>query len=261
MTTYKPGDGLRITDTRRYRGTHFHRGYDLAPIGAYNPKTNPVYLYPVKKEQGTAHVHYEAGGFGHYVTVRYPGATTTLAHMDKVLVKTGQTVNFDTALGILGKTGLATGYHVHHEEHNSNPPKYTKEGTLPIEYQERNSNSNQTEMVTIQKPITLKTLNTAPMNLRKEASSKAESWGKIVPPLSSHQCNVFAIGERLQQNGRDLDLWYRITIDGKAGFISACWADETTADCSVVENELKAEKAKSADYKARLDQIKGIATI
>lgn len=57
-------------------------------------------------------------GFGNVVMVQHGSAYTTLyAHMQKILVKNGQKISQGQKLGTVGKTGLATGPHLHYEFH------------------------------------------------------------------------------------------------------------------------------------------------
>lgn len=57
-------------------------------------------------------------GFGNVVMVKHGSAYTTLyAHMHKIHVKNGQKVSQGQKLGTVGKTGLATGPHLHYEFH------------------------------------------------------------------------------------------------------------------------------------------------
>ena len=54
-------------------------------------------------------------GYGTYIWVRYPRINRSLlhAHLDKVVVKKGDKVKEGTLLGYTGKTGSATGIHLH----------------------------------------------------------------------------------------------------------------------------------------------------
>ena len=154
-------------------------------------------------------------------------------HLDRYTVANKATVKAGQTIGYMGTTGNSTGIHVHFEVRLANGSKVDpdKQGLKYFSYQ------GNTEMITIQKPITIQT------------------------PKSQHKCNIFAIGERLEQNGRALDLWYRINIAGKDGFVSACWADEIATDCTDVQNQLNAEKAKTADYTNRLNQINSLSKV
>lgn len=54
-------------------------------------------------------------GFGNYIWVRYPRYNLSLlyAHCEKILLKKGDKVSRGTIVAIEGKTGLATGVHLH----------------------------------------------------------------------------------------------------------------------------------------------------
>lgn len=56
-----------------------------------------------------------AGGNALYIWVKYPtlGVKMLHYHLDKICVKKGQSVNQNTVLGYTGKTGKATGIHLH----------------------------------------------------------------------------------------------------------------------------------------------------
>ncbi|MBX7232144.1 MAG: M23 family metallopeptidase [Bdellovibrionales bacterium] len=55
-------------------------------------------------------------GFGKLVIIEYDDRWASLyAHMDKIMVKQGQTVESGQTLGLMGRTGRATGVHLHFE--------------------------------------------------------------------------------------------------------------------------------------------------
>ena len=57
-------------------------------------------------------------GFGNYVVIQHKhGFYTRYAHMDRVLVKPGQTVSQGEIIGRVGNTGISTGPHLHYEIH------------------------------------------------------------------------------------------------------------------------------------------------
>ncbi|MGE3387311.1 MAG: M23 family metallopeptidase [Bdellovibrionales bacterium] len=62
-------------------------------------------------------------GFGKMVIVEYDDQWATLyAHLDKITVRTGQIVEQGQTLGKMGRTGRATGVHLHFELlHNQRP--------------------------------------------------------------------------------------------------------------------------------------------
>jgi murein DD-endopeptidase MepM/ murein hydrolase activator NlpD len=56
------------------------------------------------------------GGYGNYVVIQHSNGTQTLyAHMSKVLVTTGDSVDGGDVIGKVGRTGEATGPHLHFE--------------------------------------------------------------------------------------------------------------------------------------------------
>lgn len=59
---------------------------------------------------------YEGRGYGNYVIVRHPnGLETVYGHLNKHLVKPGQTVRAGEPIGLGGSTGRSTGPHLHFE--------------------------------------------------------------------------------------------------------------------------------------------------
>jgi murein DD-endopeptidase MepM/ murein hydrolase activator NlpD len=57
-----------------------------------------------------------AGGYGLLVEVRHPGdLTTRYSHLSAILCSPGDAVDIGQPLGLVGKTGLATGPHLHFE--------------------------------------------------------------------------------------------------------------------------------------------------
>ena len=87
---------------------YLHKGIDLA----YQQGTPIVSTANGKVvEKG-----YEPNGFGNYLLLRHKyGFFTKYAHMDKVYVKEGETVNQGQVIGTMGNTGLSTASHLHYE--------------------------------------------------------------------------------------------------------------------------------------------------
>lgn len=57
------------------------------------------------------------GGYGRWVTIAHAdGSTTLYAHLKRVLVTAGQTVDQGSLLGLVGSTGNSTGAHLHYEQ-------------------------------------------------------------------------------------------------------------------------------------------------
>ena len=68
-------------------------------------------------------------GYGHFVRIAHKGTISSLyAHLDTVIVKSGQKVQRGQALGTVGMTGWTTGPHLHFEVHSgeksANPLNY-----------------------------------------------------------------------------------------------------------------------------------------
>lgn len=108
----------RITDKFGWR-THpitgkkqFHNGLDLiSTIGDRNLYAiDDGYVQKVITGQDKA-----KSGYGNYIWVRYPRYNLSLlyAHCAKVLLKKGDKVKKGTIVAIEGKTGAATGVHLH----------------------------------------------------------------------------------------------------------------------------------------------------
>ena len=88
----------------------FHNGCDYGT----NVKKWPQYAI----EEGYVNevvISKSKTGYGTYIWVRYPRINRSLlhAHLDKVVVKKGDKVKEGTLLGYTGKTGSATGIHLH----------------------------------------------------------------------------------------------------------------------------------------------------
>jgi len=63
------------------------------------------------------------GGFGLYVKLSHSNGTDTLyAHLSKVLVTAGQTIQKGQKIGQIGSTGRSTGSHLHFEVHGAKNP-------------------------------------------------------------------------------------------------------------------------------------------
>lgn len=91
-----------------YGNRKFHTGVDIVGKGS-------KHIYPVNN--GTvAFVKYSKTGYGHHILINHGGGIWSLyAHMSKIYVKAGQSVNKNTILGLEGSTGASTGSHLHLE--------------------------------------------------------------------------------------------------------------------------------------------------
>ncbi|MBI3392371.1 MAG: peptidoglycan DD-metalloendopeptidase family protein [Nitrospirae bacterium] len=85
----------------------FHRGVDIAA-----PEGSPV--APIMP--GKVVFSGEKGGYGNVVVVQHDdGYVTTYAHNAKNMAKVGDVVDQTTVIAVVGKTGRATGPHLHFE--------------------------------------------------------------------------------------------------------------------------------------------------
>lgn len=90
-----------------YGDNRYHSGVDI--VG-----TTSKLIYPIN--DGTVVTQTYSGGYGNYVIVNHGNGYWSLyAHMSKVYVTVGQTVNKNTIIGHEGSTGLSTGSHLHLE--------------------------------------------------------------------------------------------------------------------------------------------------
>lgn len=98
-----------IIDTKGGSTSSFHSGCDY---GTYLKKL-PQYAIADGEIISCGKDYANANAL--YVWVKYPslGVKMLHYHLDRICVKKGQTVNADTLLGYTGKTGKATGIHLH----------------------------------------------------------------------------------------------------------------------------------------------------
>ena len=73
------------------------------------------------------------GNYGRFIEIDHgSGIVTRYGHLNKILVKKGQLVNFRDKIGLLGSSGRSTGAHLHYEVsfkgRNMNPIKFFKAG-------------------------------------------------------------------------------------------------------------------------------------
>ncbi|MDO8514478.1 MAG: M23 family metallopeptidase [bacterium] len=99
-----------IVGGTRTQGIHGYNGVDLAaPIGTpilASADGNVI----IAKETGWN------GGYGSYIVIQHNNGTQTLySHASKVGVSVGQHVNRGVVIGAVGRSGKATGPHVHFE--------------------------------------------------------------------------------------------------------------------------------------------------
>lgn len=97
--------GLRMHPIRGY--TAQHQGIDLAA-----PHGTPV----MSAADGVVVSAYYYSNYGNYVKIRHRGGIMTVyAHLSKMNVRPGQMVKQRQVIGAVGRTGSATGPHLHHE--------------------------------------------------------------------------------------------------------------------------------------------------
>lgn len=102
-----PADGV-ISDTYGTRHGK-HKGIDIA-----GQIDSPI----LAVEEGLVVKSYYSTTYGNVVFVKHPSNFVTVyAHLNKRLVNVGQTVRQGETIGKMGKTGHATGTHLHFEAH------------------------------------------------------------------------------------------------------------------------------------------------
>ncbi len=89
-------------------GSHTHSGLDISA-----PKGTPV----LATANGcVSYAKYNKGGYGRLVKIEHPNGIETLyAHLDSFDVKEGKPVRQGQRIGTVGKSGRATGFHLHYE--------------------------------------------------------------------------------------------------------------------------------------------------
>lgn len=103
-----PVDHARMTRGFLPNKRHPHLGIDLAA-----PKGTPV----LAAQDGTViYTGREFRGYGKMIIIESAGGWATLyAHFDKIIASEGQKVHKGEIIGAMGRTGHATGYHLHFE--------------------------------------------------------------------------------------------------------------------------------------------------
>ena len=96
---------------------HGRNGIDIA-----NSYGTAIYAAAGGTVVGTA-VSGWNGGYGLFVKISHPNGTDTLyAHLSKVLVKTGETIQKGQQIANMGSSGRSTGSHLHFEVHGAKNP-------------------------------------------------------------------------------------------------------------------------------------------
>lgn len=106
-----------IIGGRKTQGIHGHNGIDFgAPLGTKIIASADGQVI-VARNSGWN------GGYGNYVVIKHANGTQTLyAHMTTVFVNPGDFVKQGDALGLIGRTGKATGVHLHFEIRGAKNP-------------------------------------------------------------------------------------------------------------------------------------------
>jgi len=90
----------------------FHRAIDFG--GTVETSVKPVTAGVV------AYAGWDKSGYGNLVILQHKnGLDSYYAHLSKIEVKTGQSINTETEIGKMGATGRATGIHLHLEIHQN----------------------------------------------------------------------------------------------------------------------------------------------
>lgn len=106
------------------RGGRPHRGVDLSASGSNVPLYSMCNGHVITKS-------YDANGFGNYIIMKddTTGLGFLYAHMSVVYVNVGSQVNIGSAVGIQGRTGSATGNHLHLEMQDLSNRNWIFQGT------------------------------------------------------------------------------------------------------------------------------------
>lgn len=103
-----PVDEARLTRGFLPHKRKPHLGLDLAA-----PRGTPI----LAAHEGTViYTGHDFHGYGKMILIESPAGYASLyAHLDKILVKEGQKVQLGENIGAMGRTGRATGVHLHFE--------------------------------------------------------------------------------------------------------------------------------------------------
>ncbi|MEG2310800.1 MAG: M23 family metallopeptidase [Clostridia bacterium] len=101
-----PTTARNITSTFGYRGD-FHTGIDLA-----GPSGSSIFAY----KDGVVTFSGYSSDYGNYIKIDHGNGFSTLyAHSSKLLVRAGNVVKQGQTIALIGRTGWATGNHLHFE--------------------------------------------------------------------------------------------------------------------------------------------------
>jgi murein DD-endopeptidase MepM/ murein hydrolase activator NlpD len=101
----------RITSGFGWRHGYNHKGIDI-----WNAQKSTAAIRSALG--GTVVRAGYSPSYGNLVVIKHPGGWETYyAHMSRITVNKGQTVDTGQMVGYMGRTGHATGYHLHFEVH------------------------------------------------------------------------------------------------------------------------------------------------
>lgn len=110
-TWLRPCSYTKLTSPFGYRdaptagASTYHQGVDLAA-----PQNTPIYA----SRAGRVTTATYGSSAGYYVTINHlDGFSSVYMHMESYVVSVGQTVSAGQLIGYVGKSGVATGYHLH----------------------------------------------------------------------------------------------------------------------------------------------------
>ncbi len=107
LKNYYPPSKKHITSDFGFRRARHHYGVDLKVH-----KGDSVY----NAFDGVVRITRRARDYGFFVVVRHNNGLETLyGHLNKILVKPGDTITSGNVVGMGGNTGRSTGYHLHFE--------------------------------------------------------------------------------------------------------------------------------------------------
>lgn len=89
---------------------HYYNAIDIAA-----PCNDPVFA---SHDGVVEEVGYQNNGYGYYIILKKDDFKTLYGHLSKILVEQNARVNQGDLIGLVGKTGYATGCHLHFETRN-----------------------------------------------------------------------------------------------------------------------------------------------
>ena len=113
----------RVSQQFKPKSNPKHKGIDIA-----GKKGSPIFSV---KSGRVIYQGQKFSGYGKMIMVKHANGITTLySHLNKIFVKAGQIVTDGQLLGTMGRTGRATGVHLHFEIMQNmepvDPQKYIK---------------------------------------------------------------------------------------------------------------------------------------